>query len=84
MTRAREFIKGIAKETPAFEVNCVGIATTKKANMGPTKAIGLTSFPTVVNFALLKSAVGYEDDISNSNLQVARLNLDTEIIVSLS
>ena len=39
---------------------------------------------TVVNFALLKSAVGYEDDTSNSNSQLARLNLDSEIIVSLS
>ena len=45
MTSAREFIKGIAKETPAFEVNCVGIATTKKANMGSTKAIGVDVFP---------------------------------------
>ena len=45
MTSAREFIKGIAKETPAFELNCVGIATTKKPNMGSTKAIGVDVLP---------------------------------------
>ena len=50
MSRAREFIKGIAKETPAFEVNCVGIATTKKAIQfivpwGSTKAIGVDGLP---------------------------------------
>ena len=52
MTRARGFIKGIAKETPAFEVKCVGIAaTTKKAiqfiyrSMGSTKAISVDGLP---------------------------------------
>ena len=50
MTRASEFIKGIAKETPAFEVNCVGIATTKKGNpiyrsIRSTKAISVDGLP---------------------------------------
>ena len=41
MASAREFIKKIAKETPSFELYCVGIATTKKAirSMGSMKAI---------------------------------------------
>ena len=53
MTRAREFIKGIAKETPAFEVNCVGIAaTTKKAIQfivpwGQQRQSALTAFPVI-------------------------------------
>ena len=47
MTKAREFIKNIANETPSFELNCVGIATTKKAirSMGSTKAIGVDGLP---------------------------------------
>ena len=47
MTSDREFIRTIAKETPSFELNCVGIATTKKAirAMGSTKAIGVDGLP---------------------------------------
>ena len=47
MTRAREFIKSIAKETPPFELNCVGISDTKKAirAMGTTKAVGVDGLP---------------------------------------
>ena len=47
MASAREFIKNIAKGTPPFELNCVGIATTKKAirSMGSTKAIGVDGLP---------------------------------------
>ena len=43
MASAREFIKNIAKGTPPFELNCVGISATKKAirAMGSTKAIGV-------------------------------------------
>ena len=42
MASAREFIRGLA-----FELNCVGIATTKKAIrlMGTTKAIGVDGLP---------------------------------------
>ena len=32
MASARDFIKSIAKGTPSFELNCVGIAATKKAD----------------------------------------------------
>ena len=47
MASARDFIKNIAKDTPSFELNCVGIATTKKAirSMGSTKAIGVDGLP---------------------------------------
>ena len=47
MGSARDFIKEIAKDTPSFELNCVGIATTKKAirSMGSTKAIGVDGLP---------------------------------------
>ena len=47
MTNAREFIQNIARETPPFELNCVGIATTKRAirSMGSTKAIGVDGLP---------------------------------------
>ena len=38
----------------------------------------------MVNFALLKSAVGYADDTSNSNSQVAGLNSESEVLVNLS
>ena len=38
----------------------------------------------MVNFALLKSAVGYADDTSNSNSLVAGLNADSEVLVNLS
>ena len=38
----------------------------------------------MVNFALLKSAVGYADDTSNSSALVAGLNSDSEVLVSLS
>ena len=43
MASARDFIKNLAKGTPSFELNCVGVATTKKAirSMGSTKAIGV-------------------------------------------
>ena len=41
-------------------------------------------FVTMVNFALLKSAVGYADDTSNSNALVAGLNSDSEVLVGLS
>ena len=55
-----------------------GVAQGSKA--GPLIFI----FVTMVNFALLKSAVGYADDTSNSNSLVAGLNLDSKVIVSLS
>ena len=47
MANAREFIKDISKDTPSFELNCVGIATTKKAirSMGSTKAVGVDGLP---------------------------------------
>ena len=47
MASARDFIKDIAKGTPSFELNCVGVATTKKAirSMGSTKAIGVDGLP---------------------------------------
>ena len=47
MAKARDFIKNIANNTPSFELNCVGIATTKKAirSMGLTKAIGVDGLP---------------------------------------
>ena len=38
----------------------------------------------MVNFALLSSAVGYADDTSNANSQVAGLNSDSEVLVGLS
>ena len=41
-------------------------------------------FVTMVNFALLKSAVGYADDTSNASSLVAGLNEDSKVIVSLS
>ena len=55
-----------------------GVAQGSKA--GPLLFI----FVTMVTFALLKSAVGYADDTSNSNSQVAGLNADSEVLVSLS
>ena len=47
MGSARDFIKNIAKDTPSFGLNCVGIATTKRAirSMGSTKAIGVDGLP---------------------------------------
>ena len=47
MTEAREFIKNLANGTPSFELNSVGMATTKKAirSMGTTKAIGVDGLP---------------------------------------
>ena len=47
MASARDFIKSISKGTPSFELNCVGIAATKKAirSMGSTKAIGVDGLP---------------------------------------
>ena len=41
-------------------------------------------FVTMVNFALLKSAVGYADDTSNSSHLVTGLNADSKVLVSLS
>ena len=38
----------------------------------------------MVNFALLKSAIGYADDTSNANSHVAGLNSDSEVLVGLS
>ena len=38
----------------------------------------------MVNFALLKSAVGYADDTSNTNSLVAGLNSDSKVLVDLS
>ena len=55
-----------------------GVAQGSKA--GPLIFI----FVTMVNFALLKSAVGYADDTSNSSALVAGLNSDSEVLVSLS
>ena len=55
-----------------------GVAQGSKA--GPLIFI----FVTMVNFALLKSAVGYADDTSNSNAHVSGLNADSEVIVNLS
>ena len=55
-----------------------GVAQGSKA--GPLIFI----FVTMVNFALLRSAVGYADDTSNSNSLVAGLNSDSEVIVSLA
>ena len=55
-----------------------GVAQENKA--GPLVFI----FVTMVNFALLKSAVGYADDTSNSNSSVAGLNSDSKVLVSLS
>ena len=55
-----------------------GVAQGSKA--GPLIFI----FVTMVNFALLKSAVGYADDTSNSNTLVAGLNSDSKVLVGLS
>ena len=55
-----------------------GVAQGSKA--GPLLFI----FVTMVNFALLKSAVGYADDTSNANPLVAGLNSDSKVLVSLS
>ena len=55
-----------------------GVAQGSKA--GPLLFI----FVTMVNFALLKSAVGYADDTSNANPDVSGLNADSEVLVSLS
>ena len=41
-------------------------------------------FVTMVNFALLRSAVGYADDTTNSRSQVAQLNSDSKVLVRLS
>ena len=49
-----------------------------------TKAGPLFILVTMVNFALLKSAVGYADDTSNASSLVAGLNEDSKVIVSLS
>ena len=38
----------------------------------------------MVNFALLRKAVGYADDTSNSNALMAGLNSDSEVLVRLS
>ena len=38
----------------------------------------------MVNFALLKSAVGYADDTSNTNSLVSGLNSDSKVLVNLS
>ena len=55
-----------------------GVAQRSKA--GPLIFI----FVTMVNFALLRSAVGYADDTSNSSSLVAGLNSDSSVLVSLS
>ena len=55
-----------------------GVAKGRKA--GPLLFI----FVTMVNFALLRSAVGYADDTSNAKSQVAELNADSKALVSLS
>ena len=55
-----------------------GVAQGSKA--GPLLFI----FVTMVNFALLKRAVGYADDTSNCNPLVAGLNSDLEVLVKLS
>ena len=55
-----------------------GVAQGSKA--GPL----LFVFVTMVNFALLKSAVGYADDTSNSNPKVAGLNSESKVLVALS
>ena len=55
-----------------------GVAQGSKA--GPLIFI----FVTMVNFALLKSAVGYADDTSNAHSQVAGLNADSKVLVNLS
>ena len=56
-----------------------GVAQGSKA--GPLIFI----FVTMVNFALLRSAVGYaDDDTSNSNGLVAGLNADSKVLVGLS
>ena len=62
----------------AFLDRVHGVAQGSKA--GPLIFI----FVTMVNFALLKSAVGYADDTSNSNSRVAGLNADSEVLVDLS
>ena len=55
-----------------------GVAQGSKA--GPLLFI----FVTMVNFTLLKSAVGYADDTSHSNSDVQGLNSDSKALVSLS
>ena len=55
-----------------------GVAQGSKA--GPLIFI----FVTMVNFALLKSAVGYADDTSNTNSLVSGLNSDSKVLVNLS
>ena len=64
--------------TSSFLDRLHGVAQGSKA--GPLLFI----FVTMVNFALLKSAVGYADDTSNSNALVAGLNSDSEVLVGLS
>ena len=51
---------------------------------GSPKAALLFIFVTMVNFALLKNAIGYADDTSNSSARVAGLNSDSKALVSLS
>ena len=62
----------------SFLARLHGVAQGSKA--GPLIFI----FVTMVNFALLKSAVGYADDTSNCSSLIAGLNSDSEVIVSLS
>ena len=62
----------------AFLDRLHGVAQGSKA--GPLLFI----FVTMVNFALLKSAVGYADDTSNSRSRVQDLNSDSGALVNLS
>ena len=62
----------------AFLERLHGVAQGSKA--GPLIFI----FVTMVNFALLKSAIGYADDTSDCNSSVAGLNLDSKVLVSLA
>ena len=62
----------------AFLDRIHGVAQGSKA--GPLLFI----FVTMVNFALLKSAVGYADDTSNSRSRVQELNSDSGALVNLS
>ena len=47
MTKARDIVKGLAKDKPTFKLHCVGKEATKEAirAMGITKAVGVDGLP---------------------------------------
>ena len=47
MKKARDFVKGLAKDKPPFQLHCVGEEATKEAirTMGTAKAVGVDGLP---------------------------------------